>query len=104
MQTSDIVDNLYVLDTETGEKHTFGQIKDIELTTTEVQENIPYLNLNASESFSVEIGWHRSAHYVEMLVIGRKDGVPNNWLKMHKFPMNRGMLNRRKLYRRILND
>lgn len=104
MPTDSIIDNLYVFFPETGGKHKLGYIENTELTTTEAQENIPYLNLNVSESFSCEIGWHRSAHYMEMLVIGRKDGVPNNWLKMHKFPMNRGKLNRRKLYRRTPND
>lgn len=104
MPTDYIVDNLYFFDAETGEKHTIGHIDNVDLTSNETQGDKPYLNLNASESFSVEIGWHRSAHYVEMLVIGRKNAVPNNWLKMHKFPMNRGMLNMRKLYRRTQND
>jgi hypothetical protein len=81
--------DLVFIDTETGEKHKLGHIEDIELTASEAQEDIPYLNLNVSESFSAEIGWHRSAHYIEALIIGAKSHVPNNWLKKHHISMNR---------------
>lgn len=89
MPTESIIDDLYVFDTETGEKHKLGHIKDVELVTTETSEESRYLNLNTMESFSIEVGWHRSAHYVEALIIGAKSHVPNNWLKTHKIPMNR---------------
>lgn len=89
MPTDYIIDNLYVFDTETGEKHKLGHIKDIELTASDSQEAEHYLNLNPTESFSIEVGWHRSAHYIMALIIGAKSHVPNNWLKSHHISMNR---------------
>ena len=81
--------DLVFIDTETGEKHKLGHIKDIELTASDSQEAETYLRLNSTESFSIEVGWHRSAHYVEALIIGAKSHVPNNWLKRHHISMNR---------------
>lgn len=89
MPTDSIIDNLYVFFAETGEKHKLGHIKDIELTTSDSQEAEHYLNLKPTESFGVEVGWHRSAHYIEALIIGAKSHVPNNWLKRHHISMNR---------------
>lgn len=89
MPTESIIDNLYVFFPETGEKHKLGYVKDVELETTETSEESRYLNLNPMESFSIEVGWHRSAHYIEALIIGAKSHVPNNWLKRHHISMNR---------------
>lgn len=89
MPTESIIDNLYVFFPETGEKHKLGHIKDIELTASDSLEAEHYLNLKPTESFSIEVGWHRSAHYVEALIIGAKSHVPNNWLKRHHISMNR---------------
>lgn len=89
MPTDNIIDNLYFFDVETGEKHKIGHLENVELTPTETQESEKNINLNTSESFSVTIDVKRSLVYQLDVRIGHKFRVPNNWLKRHKFPMNR---------------
>jgi hypothetical protein len=93
MPTDYIVDDLYVFDTETGEKHKLGHIKDIELTASDSQEAEHYLNLKPTESYSGTIEIKRSLVYQLDVRIGHKFRVPNNWLKRHKYPMNRRIPN-----------
>lgn len=88
MRNESIIDNLYVFDAETGEKHKLGHIKDIELTATEtVDEQI--INMFESKSFSCEIKMDSASVYCLYLLKGEKNKVLNNWLKHHGFPMNR---------------
>lgn len=89
MPTDSIIDNLYVFDAETGEKHKLGHIKDIELTASDSQEAEPYLKLNSTESFSATLKVRQSLVYQLDVRIGHKFRVPNNWLKHHGYPMNR---------------
>lgn len=91
MPTESIIDNLYVFDTETGEKHKLGHIKDIELTASDSQEAESYLKLNSTESFTFSgtLKVKRSLVYQLDVRIGHKFRVPNNWLKHHGYPMNR---------------
>lgn len=89
MSTDSIIDNLYVFDAETGEKHKLGHIKDIELTASDSQDAESYLRLNHTESSSGTFKVRRSLVYQLDMRIGHKFRVPNNWLKHHGFPMNR---------------
>lgn len=89
MPTDSIIDNLYVFYAETGEKHKLGHVKDIELTTTGTSEEAHYLDLKPTESFSGTVTVKRSLVYQLDIRIGHKFRVPNNWLKRHKFSMNR---------------
>ena len=91
MPTDSTIDNLYVFDAETGEKHKLGHIKDYELTASDSQDAEPNLRLNHTESFSVSGTFkvRRSLVYQLDVRIGHKFRVPNNWLKHHGFPMNR---------------
>lgn len=89
MPTDSIIDNLYVFDAETGEKHKLGHIEDIELAVSDSQEAEPYLRLNSTESFIGTFEVRRSSVYQLDVRIGHKFRVPNNWLKMHGIPMNR---------------
>ncbi len=88
-RTDSIIDNLYIFDLETGEKHKLGYVKDVELTATETPEEPRYLNLKPTESYSGTIEIKRSLVYQLDVRIGHKFRVPNNWLKRHKIPMNR---------------
>ena len=88
MQTESIIDNLYVIDAETGEKHKLGHIKDIELTATETEDE-QKINMFESKSFSCEIKMDPASIYCLYLLRGEKNKGPNNWLKHHGFPMNR---------------
>ena len=94
MPTDSIIDNLYVFYTETGEKHKLGQIKDIELTATETESEEKYLDLmKGAKTFSCSCSCScripAELVYLAFLSAGAKDRVPNNWLKRHKYPMNR---------------
>lgn len=89
MPTDSIIDNLYVFDAETGEKHKLGHIKDIELTASDSQEAEHYSKLKPTGSFSGTFEVSRSLVYQLDVRIGHKFRVPNNWLKHHGFPMNR---------------
>lgn len=89
MPTDSIIDNLYVFDAETDEKHKLGHVKDIELTTTGTSEEAQYLNLKPTESYSGTIEIKRSLVYQLDVIIGHKFRVPNNWLKRHHISMNR---------------
>lgn len=88
MPTDLIIDDLCVFDAETGEKHKLGHIKDIELTATETvdEQEIKYFEPKA---FSIEIKKNREVVYYLYWLTGRKNLIPNNWLKHHGFPMNR---------------
>lgn len=88
MPTDLIIDDLYVFDAETGEKHKLGHIKDIELTATETI-NEQKINMFESKTFSCEIKMDSVSVYCLYLIRGEKNKVPNNWLKHHGFPMNR---------------
>jgi hypothetical protein len=89
MPTDSIIDNVYVFDVETGEKHKLGHIENIELTASDSQEAEHYLNLKPTESYSGTIEIKRSLVYQLNVRIGHKFRVPNNWLKRHHIPMNR---------------
>lgn len=88
MPTDSIIDNLYVFDVETGEKHKLGHIKDIELAATETVDE-QKINMFESKSFSCEIKMDPASVYCLYLLRGEKNKVPNNWLKRHGYPMNR---------------
>jgi hypothetical protein len=89
MPTDSIIDNVYVFDVETGEKHKLGHIENIELTASDSQEAEHYLNLKPTESYSGTIEIKRSLVYQLDVRIGHKFRVPNNWLKRHHISMNR---------------
>ena len=85
-----ITAGLMFVDTETGEKHKFGQLKDIQLSAMETEGEPKYLDLmKGARTFSCSIQVKRSSVYLLDIRIGAKYRVPNNWLKRHKFPMNR---------------
>ena len=83
------MNELFFKDLSTGETFRFGDVKDIELTTSDSQEAEPYLRLNSAESFSGTFKVRRSLVYQLDVIIGHKYRVPNNWLKRHRIPMNR---------------
>ena len=85
MPTDLIIDDLYVFDAETGEKHKLGHI----ITASANEETETYSNLKSMESFSGTFKVRRSLVYQFDVRIGHKFRVPNNWLKRHKIPMNR---------------
>ena len=89
MPTESIIDDLYVFDAETGEKHKLGHIEDIELTASDSQEAEHYLNLKPTKLFSATFEVSRSFVYQLDVRIGHKFRVPNNWLKRHHISMNR---------------
>lgn len=89
MPTDSIIDNVYVFDAETGEKHKLGHIEDIELTASDSQYAESYLKTIFTESLSATFTVSQSLVYQLDVMIGHKFRVPNNWLKRHKIPMNR---------------
>lgn len=90
MTTDLYIDDLMIVNVETGEKHKLGQIKEVKLTAAETDGEQKYLDLmKGAKTFSCSFQVCRSAVYQLDLRIGNKSRVPNNWLKRHKIPMNR---------------
>lgn len=88
MPTDSIKNNLCVFDAETGEKYKLGHIEDIELTAIETVDE-QKINYFESKALSIEIKNNRMVVYYLYWLTGKKNLIPNNWLKHHGFPMNR---------------
>lgn len=84
------IDDLMIVNMETGEKQKLGHIKEVELTAAETDGEQKYLDLMSGEkAFSCSFRIPLNLVYLAFLSVGAKNQVPNNWLKRHKYPMNR---------------
>lgn len=72
-----------------GETYTpLARISDIPEVTFEPEEDSPFVDLiHAFDKFSVTV--EVAAHSINMLKATVGLAMPNNWLKMHGFPMKR---------------
>lgn len=90
MPTDLYIDDLMIVNVETGEKQKLGQIKEVELTAAETDGEQKYLDLmNREMTFSCSFRIPLELVYLAFLSAGAKSRVPNNWLKRHHISMNR---------------
>lgn len=81
---------LFFQDIKTGERYEISSVKEIELTCNDEHTINEYTNLwNYTDTFECNINVKRSSVNEIMIAIGLKNCIANNWLKMHKYPMNR---------------
>ena len=85
---------LFFQDMKTAEWHEISSVKEIELTCNDELTINEYTNLwNYTDTFECNMNVGRSSVNKIMIAIGLKNRIANNWLKMHRYPMNRRMRN-----------
>ena len=95
-------DDLYFMDNLTGAMKKLGIVSmDCATTIDNLCASWPNHLTSENEILSFEV--NIVSKYPYYLLIDRKDLIPNNWLKMHGYPMNHGTNQQkfRKEYRRL---
>lgn len=88
MPTENFMDGKIVaFDMETGKNYEIGHVKDTELSISDSIDE-QEINYFESKALSIKIQNRWVVYYLYWL-IGKKNLIPNNWLKRHGFPMNR---------------
>jgi hypothetical protein len=84
------MNELFFKDLSTGETFRLSDVKDIELTynNDDVEKESKSI-WNKNREFCCEMTVPKPSIYKLMLNIGIKYLIPNNWLRMHHYPMNR---------------
>lgn len=89
MPTENFMDGkIFAFDMETGKNYEIGRLKDVELSVSDSIDE-QEINYFESKALSIEIKKNRMAVYYLYWLTGKKNLIPNNWLKHHGFPMNR---------------
>lgn len=92
MQGQLLYDDVILVDNSSGEEHELGTLKDVVFNLETFDKN-HYLEGFKTATMGCTLKASRSAVYLLDIRAGVKCSVPNNWLKRHKFPMNRRIPN-----------
>ena len=92
MQGQLFIDDVILIDNSSGEEHELGTLKDVVFNLETFNKN-HYLEVFKTETLGCALKVPRSVIYLLDIRAGLKCIVPNNWLKRHKFPMNRRIPN-----------
>lgn len=89
MPTENFMDGkIFAFDMETGKNYEIGHVKDAELSISDSIDE-QKTNYFESKALSIEIKKNRVVVYYLYWLTGKKNLIPNNWLKHHGYSMNR---------------